>query len=278
MLTDENSFSTDQADKTCLNCDTPISHIYCSNCGQMYETEEISVKSMYRSWYKKQRHHVEVFLFTTRNLFLRPGVVVQEYWAGKKKKYYNPFNYLAFITGIMAFVMLKFGSFDPEIATANISKMYASMGIEIPEENKGGLMALQWMQGHFNLVMILFIPFYAMAMRIWFRKRDFNWGKMMIPTMYMMAMYFLGSILLVPFLDYNNPFKPPMSLVNFGWMFGIWSWIIGRTFRLTWWRSILAAVGIYALGQILFTGVIIAVMLVVLIIALGVIMLIKAFR
>lgn len=245
------------SEQLCLNCGKIVPATYCSSCGQAHESLDFSVKALLKTWWKKKRHHFEVFIFTSRELLIRPNVVLEEYWAGKKKKYYNPFNYFVLIGSVMTFLMLQFGNYDPEIAAQNVDNMYKAMGIEMPD-NPGGMMAMQWMQGHFNLVLMLTVPFYAMGVRFLFRKRGYKLGEMLILILYSMALYMIFVMPLIPFLNYNNPFNSPVSILNFGLLFGLWSWTITKTMKIPWWKGILSTIMVYLLGQVFLVGFIFA--------------------
>ncbi|MEM7371475.1 MAG: DUF3667 domain-containing protein [Bacteroidota bacterium] len=280
MLPEEPPVSVEESsEQICLNCGEIVPDTYCSACGQVHEPLDFAVKSLLRRWLKNKRHHFNVFLFTTRHLLTDPGNVLRDYWSGKKKTYYNPFNYFVLLGSIMAFLMLKLGNYDPEIAAANMGSMYEQMGIEMNEGGaEGGMMAMKWIQGHFNFVLMLTVPFYAMALRFLFRKRGYKLGEMLILVLYSTALYLLFVMPLVPFLDYNNPFGSPIALVNFGILFSIWTWTIKHTLDIGWGRSIINAVLMYVLAQALVIAFFLAATIVALIVILLVALVVKLFK
>lgn len=253
-------------DRNCLNCGTYVPETYCTHCGQVYHNNDLSVKSLLKEWYKKQRHHVEVFILTTRHLITQPETVIKSYWAGKRKTYYNPFNYFVLIGSVMSFMMIKFGTFDPETMAQGSNAFNESMGIPANEKAEAMNMEwMQWVQGHFNLVLMFTVPFYAMGLRFLFRKRKHNLGEIMVLHLYAMGLYFLFSLPLIPFIDYSNLFNSPITIVSFVLLFGIWTWFIRQVFDVSWLKAILYTVGMYVIAQVILISATLALLLIALV-------------
>lgn len=249
MLSEDPASPTQFAEKSCLNCGTEVTHVYCSNCGQKYETEEITIKSLLRVWFHKQRHHVEVFILTSWHLITQPRTVIESYWEGKRKTYYNPFNYFVVIGSIMAFCILKFSNFDPEIANQITMERYQEMGIDTTNQSFADSNATSnWVRKNMNIILMIIVPFYALALRILLRKRPYNLAEMMIVVLYAVGVYNLVAIPNIFFMDYNDPFSSIPYYASLVVMFAFLAWVMGHTFRLSWWKSFLVAAGTYFLA------------------------------
>jgi Protein of unknown function (DUF3667) len=78
---------------TCLNCGTPVTTKFCPNCGQKTVVKRLNwhvFAEEIRYFYNMQNG----FFKTTFELAVHPGRLYKNYLDGKRKKYYQPLNYL----------------------------------------------------------------------------------------------------------------------------------------------------------------------------------------
>lgn len=91
----------------CLNCGTHISEEanFCSKCGQVNDTNRLSVKQYFSEYLSGFFNFDNRFLKTVIPLIFKPGQVSKEYIEGKRIKYVNPFQLYLHIT-ILFFLVL----------------------------------------------------------------------------------------------------------------------------------------------------------------------------
>ncbi|HKS28246.1 MAG TPA: DUF3667 domain-containing protein [Pyrinomonadaceae bacterium] len=83
----------------CLNCGAPLSGEYCHRCGQKrIHKHEFSVKHFFGHLLHEITHlDSNKILKTLRDLVFKPGLLAEEYLAGRKGRYINPIRvYLTF--------------------------------------------------------------------------------------------------------------------------------------------------------------------------------------
>ncbi|HEX5625767.1 MAG TPA: DUF3667 domain-containing protein [Saprospiraceae bacterium] len=79
--------------ESCKNCNTPLSGNYCSHCGQSAKAGRLDWSFIGSSILHFFTHLERGFLFTSWNMLLKPGTVVQDYVRGKRKSYQGPISY-----------------------------------------------------------------------------------------------------------------------------------------------------------------------------------------
>lgn len=87
------------APEKCLNCDASLNGEYCHQCGQKrIHRHEFSIKHFFGHFLHEITHlDSNKILKTLRDLIIRPGVLAEEYLAGRKGRYINPIRvYLTF--------------------------------------------------------------------------------------------------------------------------------------------------------------------------------------
>ncbi len=78
----------------CKNCNHDLKGNFCNNCGQTKETHEINFKSILHEIQHSIFHIDKGILYTTKELFIRPGLTIREYLHGKRVKHFKPFAYI----------------------------------------------------------------------------------------------------------------------------------------------------------------------------------------
>ena len=95
----------------CLNCDQPLdlSDRYCPYCGQLNTTKKLSFKDFINEFFGSIFSYDSKFRLTLGALILHPGKITQDYIAGKRTQYSNPFRFY-FTVSIIFFIIWGFTS------------------------------------------------------------------------------------------------------------------------------------------------------------------------
>ncbi|WKK65560.1 DUF3667 domain-containing protein [Lutimonas zeaxanthinifaciens] len=98
----------------CLNCGTHLTteDNFCNNCGQVNDTNRLSVKQYFSEFLSGFLDFDNRFLKTVIPLVFKPGFVTKEYVDGKRMKYVNPFQLYLHISILFFLVIGIFGTID----------------------------------------------------------------------------------------------------------------------------------------------------------------------
>ena len=80
-------------EKICFSCGRKVHHQYCPYCGQKTSVERLTWKNFTFEIFQFFTHIESTFFQTSRLLLTSPGLVFQEWLAGKRKKYYKPVSF-----------------------------------------------------------------------------------------------------------------------------------------------------------------------------------------
>jgi hypothetical protein len=124
----------------CQNCGAVLADRYCSRCGQDAHVS-LSLGHFLHEAVEGLFHIDSRFWRTLRTLFTRPGLITEQYLAGKRNSYSPPFrSYL--VISILYFVLASiFDNATPTVVSAGGQEMQASDCAEIAA-NPGW--ALRW--------------------------------------------------------------------------------------------------------------------------------------
>lgn len=85
--------------KHCKNCGTLLTDTYCGRCRQSAKTTCLTLKLVYREFVLQFIGADRGFIYTIRQLTIRPELMVREYVREKRQPYIKPFQYfLIFLT------------------------------------------------------------------------------------------------------------------------------------------------------------------------------------
>ena len=79
----------------CLNCAHPLelSDKYCSYCGQLNTTKQLSLKDFFGEFIGSILTYDSRFRYTLKDLLFKPGTITKNYCEGQRLKYANPFRF-----------------------------------------------------------------------------------------------------------------------------------------------------------------------------------------
>ncbi|MEM6630201.1 MAG: DUF3667 domain-containing protein [Bacteroidota bacterium] len=238
--------------KKCFHCGAEqLEFPHCPYCGEKAEPQQLKAKAMVRDWWSKRLTDIKIFYLTCKDMLLRPGTVIKSYWDGPRGKYYQPFNFFMVIASIIAFTTITFSpevDFE-EILRKNQEAMQLSPmqpdASEMSEEQKATMENVQrrqtqfmiWVQKHFNLILLAFLPIFVLGVYLLFRKNGRTYGEQFILSFYMSG---TSSLLVLPIYFVSNPFDgfDPIKLVALFIAMFFFSWTYRDLYKFSWGKSL----------------------------------------
>ena len=223
---------------TCT-CSDPSGSNFCPGCGAPSRPERIN---RHYVWHELQHgilHLEKGFLYTTKELLIRPGATVRSFLAGDRKRHYKPIAYVIISSVIFSIVdhWLKPSAQAPTPGTAVNPVM-------------------NWVTANYNISNLIEIVFIALLLLLIFRKTGINYLENFVLCCYLsgVAMLF-GSLLLIV---ENVIGQPIFGLLFTVGAFGYCIWGIGQFYSTQAKWSYLKATLAYLSGVIIFFGTAIA--------------------
>lgn len=200
----------------CKNCHEKLEAeaLFCDHCGAKVITNRITFRFLIGELLAMLGFD-SLFFRTFKTMFTRPHVLLKEYLMGVRKRYVNPFGYLALGA---ALTLLMFNLFADEYQTIQKS-LISEQVMELEKQATEDLSALNlsekeykkrlrqqnsakaqikfqnaWWQfflKYYNIMTFLFLPFYALISWLTYRK-PYNFGEHLVINAYMQGtvMYF----------------------------------------------------------------------------------------
>ncbi|TAE46615.1 MAG: DUF3667 domain-containing protein [Bacteroidetes bacterium] len=240
---------------TCRNCENTFNGSYCNQCGQESADPDHTLRGILARLLGEFFHDVKMFLFTSLELLLRPGKTISGYLSGKHKTYYNAFNYFL-VAGSLATVLTLWRSqVHPETIQETVKmyeQTYQQMGVTY---NKSTLEFLAkyvlWIQENYNVILLLTLPFLALATWLIFRKRGYNYGEHLLINCYTYGLFTVLSLPALPFMDTTRPDSPAL-FITFPLVLLYYAWTFRDFFRISWGKAIFRSVLSQALYFVVF--------------------------
>jgi len=166
----------------CKNCHTELNTAsgYCSRCGGKVIRNRLTLKNLIASFSAQFLDYDNKFLQTFINLFKKPEDVIGSYINGTRKKYVNVVSYFSIallVTGFEFFLLKRFfpEAIDLSAVTVAGQEAMAKESFDLIQDNQ-------------SLVMMLFVPLYAIMSRLVFINiKKFNYTEHLVIFMYIIA-------------------------------------------------------------------------------------------
>lgn len=118
----------------CLNCNTPLTGRYCSECGQENRPKKLSVWQLLGQFFSGLLNYDGRLIQSIRLLFSKPSALTLAYMEGKHSSYVNPVQFYLFTSAIYFLFSSTFSSPDL-INIANGENKESIVSISSPEKN-----------------------------------------------------------------------------------------------------------------------------------------------
>ena len=158
------------------NCGIEGNGKYCSECGQAYVIKRISISTLLHEVLHTFTHFDKGFIYSLKELAIRPGRMQKKYLLGERSRYQKPFSLFficATITGL-AFYLME--SPSPEGAHLD----------EIRED---------FLRHYFVILQSVLLPLFALITWILLGNKNLNYAEILVQFTYTLA---FGFLLLIP--------------------------------------------------------------------------------
>lgn len=222
----------------CKNCQDPLEKDaqFCDNCGAKIITNRITFKFLISEIFIAIG--IESLYFNTlKKMFLAPQEVLNEYLTGVRKRYVNPFAYLAVGAALSLLVFNYFAddfiamqkSVNHEnlaelkrISTQDLSLISTDSDVELlklKQQKQSAKIQLQFQDGltklllkYLNLITFLLLPLYALISK-WTYRKPYNYGEHIVMNAYLQGTTMYISIITFFIAMVSHPLVYTLSIL-----------------------------------------------------------------
>ena len=186
----------------CLNCDSPASGNYCSNCGQKLRPTKLPLKVFLEDAFEAIFNVDNRVFKTLKTIFLEPGQITVDYLEGKRARYL-PSTRLFMTSSVLYFIVVSV------IDTTQFLFIDINMGD--PELQRKFVDFLQYS-------MFLLAPLLGLFLRWMYRKRDFYFVEGFVFSMHIHSIwfFFFGTYASIEYIALQNILPAPIEI--FAWV------------------------------------------------------------
>jgi hypothetical protein len=160
----------------CKNCSSSVTEGYCGHCGQPAKLKRID-KHYLTHEFTHLLHVEKGIIYTVRMLLTRPGEAIKTFIHEVRTKLVKPVPFLIFSSVLYTVIAHLFHADD----------LYSAEQKAIM--NKTTIGAIQnWIQNHYGYANILSGVFYAISIKLFFRKQPFNFYEIVVMLCFIMGM------------------------------------------------------------------------------------------
>lgn len=206
--------------KTCPNCAGSLNSQdqFCSQCGQAAHLHRFNMPHVFHEFFHALTHADKGLLHLLAALAIRPGVVAREYvLEGKRKKYFNPFTFLALSVGIVLFANSLFSPYTrPSPTTESVATRHYDT--EQQRQKMLGFVErrhkfMTFLEKRGNIVIFLAVPVIALVYWLFFRRTGVNYAEHLVAHVFFTGFYVLVMSLILNPLGRHLPDGPQYSLL-----------------------------------------------------------------
>jgi len=169
--------------KYCLNCDYPVTDLYCAHCGQKSDPGRINFTFLCREVFHFFTHLEKGFLYTSFQMIIHPGQTAKNFIDGKRKKYQSPISYFLIWTTIYIVFLLL------------IEKIFGGNRVIDYKNYFGPAAATRLAISNLSIVLTVVIPFQALYLFLLVTRKSYNYFETMVASIYS-----LGTIIQFQFV------------------------------------------------------------------------------
>lgn len=198
----------------CKNCNSPILDDSCLSCVNKPKLKKID--SHYVTHELLHLFHIEKgFLYSVKELLLRPGDSIREYITVDRNKHMKPIPFLIFSALLYTFIAHYF---KPEKIAATDDFIKDSYVVTIRH----------WIDTHYGYTYIMMSIFIAVWARLLYKKYPYNFYEIMTLLCYVLGMGMLFTMLELPLHQFIN--QQVFNIIAIGTTLAYPTFAIGQFF------------------------------------------------
>ncbi len=155
----------------CKNCDQIIDGNFCAHCGQSTKVDKITFSTFIGELSSSIFQINRGFLFTLKELFIRPGHSIREYLEGKRKNHFKPIAY-AFTLSTIYFLL-------SQLVDGSTLINYALEGFwNYGDKSQATIKKLateNWFAKNYAYTTLLLLPLFSLSTYLVFLRKGFNY-------------------------------------------------------------------------------------------------------
>ena len=214
--------------KSCLNCNSALNGRFCSNCGQSSDTKKINFHYLWHDIQHGLLHIDKGILFTTKELFTRPGNSIREFLNGKRVNHFKPISLVIILAGIYSLLShyfeLNLFSNIYEINGNGGSFEYSKTVVDSVSK---------WFSNHYSILSLFQIPIFSLGTYFCFKKVKYNFIEHLIINTFISGQKLILHIFTFPLYYWFNktslsrPIDQAIDIIGFAIAF----WTIFQLFN-----------------------------------------------
>ena len=173
--------------ETCLNCANQVTENFCGKCGQK-KYKRIDGKYIWDELQYTIFHTNKGLLYSIKSTLKNPGKTAREFIDGNRVNHYKPILLVFVLSGISTFISFK---------VLNFKEVLSDYFAQIHVNSKLMADMMTFMSSYNSILMLIYIPLFALITKIAFRKWGHNYYEHVVMNAYILSFYTLVSIILV---------------------------------------------------------------------------------
>lgn len=168
--------------KHCKNCNKLLKGNYCSNCGQKATTGRITFRYLLEIVIHTFAHIEKGFLYTSKELLIRPGKTMHDYLTGHRKKLESPVGYIVVWVGLEWLTR--------KVVISLMGYKFLHSVYETPDYER----ARSFYDQHSSWFVFIIVPFVASIIYLLMGKPRYNLAEMAAITLYGFGTYHIFQL------------------------------------------------------------------------------------
>lgn len=177
--------------QTCKNCGHRFEGKFCNNCGQTADTERIDFHYLKHEIPHSFFHINAGLLYTSKQLFIRPGHSIREYLEGKRVKHIQPLSFVLILAGFYILLCHWFH--------LNLFTLSHEAGSKVLVHNDS-VNFDEYMLKNFGWLTLATIPLYTVGTFVCFHSQGYNFVEYLILNTFKAGQRLILQIIFLPFI------------------------------------------------------------------------------
>ena len=162
----------------CKNCGNTFQENFCNSCGQKWITKKFTLKDSISWLFGTIFNFEKGFLFTSKELIVRPGATINNFLSGITIRYAHPFRFLFIWATLSALLGVYLNVYEESGLMINRLAGQTEEQIERARET------MVFMKQYMSFIMMTMVPFIAFGTYLITKRKGYNFAEHLIIISY----------------------------------------------------------------------------------------------